>query len=282
MSVKTKYRHNKKRNTAFLFEVLIKEMAKCVMNKDIARQTAVAQVVKRHFGKGTLLYEDLHIYRAIDDTSGVTPDVARRIIGEAKSSADRMDRRGLFKEQSSVIKKINHSLGNEVYSNFVPNYKNLANISQLLGDSSVTIKKRVLIEESLVEAMSIPTTTRSTEEDMVPIDAIVYKTFVSKFNEEYAEKLQGEQRELLSRYIFSMSDNGVSLKTFMNEEVERLRNVIEDSYNLKEIKGDPLMTEKTKKVVGFLNSLHTTPLTETEIKKILKIQELAREVSEDG
>ena len=42
-------RHNKKRNTAFLFETLIKEMAKSVVANDSERQTKIAKIIKRHF-----------------------------------------------------------------------------------------------------------------------------------------------------------------------------------------------------------------------------------------
>ena len=79
-----------------------------------------------------------------------------------------------------------------------------------------------------------------------------------------------------------MSDNGVSLKSYLNEEVERLRTAVEASYTLDEIKKDDKMLESAKKVVGFLDSLQKTPLTEKEIKKILKVQELVREVHSDG
>ena len=152
-TTKTKHRHNKKRNTAFLFEALIKEMAKCVLKKDADRQRQVAQIIKQHFAKGTALYEELQAFRAINETTGVTPEVARRIVAEAKRSSDKINKKELFNEQSSVIRKINHSLGSGVYSNFVTNYKNLANISQLFSDSG-SIRKRVLLEEKIIESMS--------------------------------------------------------------------------------------------------------------------------------
>ena len=75
MTTKTRrYRHNKKRNTAFLFETLIKEMAKSVMAKDAKRQTQAAQLIKNHFSKGTALYSELQLYRAISETKDVTEE----------------------------------------------------------------------------------------------------------------------------------------------------------------------------------------------------------------
>ena len=87
---------------------------------------------------------------------------------------------------------------------------------------------------------------------------------------------------MLTRFVYSMSDNGVSLKSYLNEEISRLKRVISNSKTLEEVKNDKYMCEKTDKVIDFLDSLKETPLSEDIIKKILKIQELASEVHQDG
>lgn len=280
MTEKTRrYRHNKKRNTAFLFEALVKEMARCVLRKDGKRQTATAQIIKEHFTKGSALYEDLQLYRAISETKDVSEEVARRIVFEARRKSSMLNTRLVFKEQSDLIRKINMTLGTDVYANFVPNYKNLASIAQLFSDNT-SVKKTVLLEDTLVESMLEKPQVEETK--MEPIDNLVYKTFATKFNEQYSGKLSDEQREVLTRFVYSISDNGVSLKSYLNEEVGRLRLAVESSYSMDEIQRDSRMLESAKKVVSFLDSLHKTPLTEREIKKILKVQELVREVSENG
>jgi len=274
-----RYRHNKKRNTAFLFEALIKEMARCVLSKSTERQTATAQIIKSHFSKGTALYEELQLYRAINETKDVTEEIAKRIVFEARRKSSALNTKRIFKEQSDLIRKINMTLGTDVYANFVPNYKNLASIAQLFSDSA-SVKKTVLLEDALVESMIKKT--EPEQPKMEPIDNLVYKTFASKFNEQYSGKLSDEQREVLTRFVYSISDNGISLKSYLNEELGRLRTAVEKSYSMEEIKKDSRMLESAKRVVGFLDSLHQTPLTEKEIKKILKVQELVREVADNG
>ncbi len=44
-------KHNKKRNTAFLYECLIKEITKAVVRKDSARKESIINIVKEHFQK---------------------------------------------------------------------------------------------------------------------------------------------------------------------------------------------------------------------------------------
>jgi hypothetical protein len=58
---------------------------------------------------------------------------------------------------------------------------------------------------------------------MKTLDSLTYNTFVDKFNSSYKHSLLKEQRELLTNYITSFSDNGLGLKMFMNEEIGRLK-----------------------------------------------------------
>jgi hypothetical protein len=48
-------KHNKKRNTAFLYECLIKEMTKAVVRKDLELKEQIVRILKQYFTKGTPL-----------------------------------------------------------------------------------------------------------------------------------------------------------------------------------------------------------------------------------
>ena len=186
----------------------------------------------------------------------------------------------MFKEQSDLIRQINYNLGSDIYSNFVPNYKNIATVAQMFSNLT-PVAEKVLLENKVVEFM-VHKEEKIEEKALEPIDNLVFKTFAKKFNEQYSEKLTNEQREVLTRFVYSMSDNGVSLKSYLNEEIGRLRSVIVESKELHEVKSDEGMLSKTEKVVEFLDSLKDTPLNEAVIKKILKVQELAHEVNTNG
>ena len=271
-----KFKHNKKRNTAFLFEALIKEMAKSVVDNNQERQVKIARIIKRHFQKRGILYKDLQTYKTLMNLREAEETFAKRILSEVRRDRDRLDRGKVFVEQSKLIKKINIELGQEIYSNFVPNYKAMATIAQLFSDN-VPSEEKILLEDRIVEEMT-RAELKTEKEIMEHIDSIAYKTFTNKFNKTYAGKLHEEQQKVVSRYIFSVSDNGVSLKTYLNEEIERLRDRVATSLELQEVKDDELMLEKTKKVIDFLEGLKDNKLTESDIKKIMQIQELVREV----
>lgn len=271
-----KFKHNKKRNTAFLFEALIKEMAKSVVENNDERQVKIARIIKRHFQKRGVLYKDLQTYKTLMNLKEAEEGFAKRILSEVRRDRDRLNRGKVFTEQSKLIRRINVELGQDVYTNFVPNYKTMATIAQLFSEN-VPAEEKILLEDRILEEMT-RAELKTEKEIMEHIDSIAYKTFTNKFNKTYAGKLHEEQQKVVSRYIFSVSDNGVSLKTYLNEEIERLRDRVNASLELNEVKADQSMVEKTQKVLDFLNSLKDTRLDETTIKKVMQIQELVREV----
>ena len=176
-------------------------------------------------------------------------------------------------EQTALINAINKTLSKNVFSNFVGNYKHLATISKMFSDE-VSVKERMLLEDTVVS-----TITEETEIDtMKPVDEVVYKTFVQKFNEEYSSVLPEEQKELLKRYISSVSDNGVEFKMYLNEEVGRLKNKVKESLQNEEIISDKEMTESTTKVIEVLNEMAEKPIDEDLIRQVMNVQSFVTEV----
>ena len=86
----------------------------------------------------------------------------------------------------------------------------------------------------------------------------------------------------MTNYLFSFSDNGVGLKSYLNEEIGRLKEAVKESLHLKEIKTDEDMVEKTQNVLEFLDNLSKKQIVEDDIKKLLKIQTLIQEVHNNG
>ena len=99
-------RHNKKRNTAFLYEVLIRELTKSIVRKDNNRKLAIVSILKEGFGKGTALYRELQLYKDVVSTNGLEPEYAEKFINYLKMEHEKLDKETLFKEQGTIISKI--------------------------------------------------------------------------------------------------------------------------------------------------------------------------------
>lgn len=272
---KSRLKHNKKRNTAFLFESLVKELTKASVNNDTKRRGSIISVLKRNFKKGSTLHRELDLYRSIYEAVNTDRMTAERILSEAKGFYTMIPQKDIFASQTKLIDDINKEVGEDVYGNFVPNYKNLATLAQIFSNN-IEMKDRVLLENKIIYNMLGES---ERPEQMQHISNLTYKTFTKKFNKEYSEHLHEEQKELLSKYILSFVDNGLELKIYLNEELGRLKEEVEKSKELEEIQSDESMIQNTKKVLDLLNSFSKEQLNEVQIKKVLKIQELVREAN---
>ena len=115
--------HNKKRNTAFLFEILLQEQTKCVLKKQDKKAKFIESILKKYFDKNSLLYKDLELYNALLECRELTNEQVDKIISLAREEKRNLAEDKLFVEQSKLISLINKSLGNQIFENFVPNYK---------------------------------------------------------------------------------------------------------------------------------------------------------------
>ena len=186
-----KLRHNKKRNTAFLYETLVKELTKSVVNNNVNKKEVVLSILKEHFKKGTILGNELTLYKDVVESRGLDYETASKILHEAKMVYwSGFKNKEVYDEQSKVINKVNKDLSKNTFSNFVPNYKDLATLSQIFNDD-LTVKKRVMLEKQILKNMI--SEEEDLQEQMKPIDKLTFKTFIKKFNSTYGE-LQENQR----------------------------------------------------------------------------------------
>ena len=271
-----KFKHNKKRNSAFLYEVLVQELTRAVLGKNHKQQNQITQMIKESFSRNSQLFCELKLYHAISKTKGVGAGIAEKIVNEVKARHQEIDKKQLMLEQNKLIKKMKKLFGAEIFSNFVPDYKNLASVSQIFNHN-ISVKAKVLLENEIVEKMSI----KEEVPKMVPMDNLVYKSFVKKFNEKYGAALREEQQTLLNKFISSFDNNGVELKSYLNEEIGRLKEILNKATTSEEIKSDSEMLKNTQEVLTVLESYQAQPPTQEMVAQVIKIQELVNEVASD-
>ena len=62
-----KLRHNKKRNTAFVYEALVREIAKAVVKKDTRKKEVAINIIREHFAPNSLLAKELRLYKILQE-----------------------------------------------------------------------------------------------------------------------------------------------------------------------------------------------------------------------
>lgn len=270
-----KIKHNKKRNTAFVFESLLREATVAIIKGDTDKQQKVVQIIKKHFTADSELKKHLECYRSLYENQSLSPQISEKILNEAKMASRLIDPQGLFKSQTELINDINTTLSPSVFSNFVPNYKTLATIDQIFCNK-LTPKTRVMLESTIVENM-----TKKASEDVVSedIDTTTVSCFVNRFNEKYSDTLAEEQKQLLSHYITSFTDNAVSLKMFLNEEISRLKEALVESSSDEIFTEDAEMKQKAVQIIEKLEGFKQAQIDDDILLTVLKTQELVKEMS---
>jgi hypothetical protein len=273
-----KAKHNKKRNTAFVYEALIREMSKSVLSGDNSQKNKILEILKKYFNETNILSKELNCYKALTESQGLDQYTAEKMIFRAREAYNKLDNIEIFKEQSSMINTINKEVSSEVFSNFVPNYRSYATISQIFNNKT-SVKKKVILEQEVIK--NIMTENGSKDDTLKPIDSLVVKTFTKNFNNKYKELLP-EQKKLLGKYIFSFDQSEVDFRLFMSEELTRIRKEVQNSLTLKEVSSDQEMVENTNRVIEDIDQFNVSVINELDIKKILKLQKLVSEYSVDA
>ena len=170
-------KHNKKRNTAFIYEALVREIVKQSVAKNNKKRNVAIQIMKEAFGSKTELRKELDLYKTLLENNNLQENIAEKILVETKTQHLRVDQKQLFKEQSVTISKINKQLSKDVFNNFVPNYKYLATIAQIFGSSDGP-KTKVLLETQILQSL----TSSPAEQTQNPqVSSLVVKTFTKRW-----------------------------------------------------------------------------------------------------
>ncbi len=275
---KPKLKHNKKRNTAFLFEALVKELTKAAVYGDKNKQKIVTSLIKEHFRKNSVLDRELTLYKQVYETKQFPKQHAEKLLNQVKEDHDTLSESDIFNEQSKLIAKMNKMLGSQIYTNHVSNYKTLASLSQIFS-KGLEPKKRILLEQEVIEFI----TSEPVKQTEIPNSLTssnsksVLDRFVDRFNKTYSSALLEEQKELLSRYIRHNEDD-IDLKIYLNEEVARLKNIIKNASENEILKENVEIGNKVKKMYETVLSTKIETINEELIKKIMLIQEFVSEV----
>ncbi len=270
-----KNKHNKKRNTAFIFEALTREATVAIIKEDEGRKNKVVAILKKHFTSKSVLKRDLECYRSLYENQSISKEDGKRIVEVAKQSKSKLNKDELFQEQSALINDINRELGASTFSNFVPNYKTIATISMMFN--SVSPKRLVMLENKIVEDMS----GTLEESALQPVGPVSYEAMIGNFNQRYDSSLLKEQKELIGHYVSFFAQGSLETKVYLNDEIGRLKEGMTEVTQMEELADNEGMMNKVNTIKEKLESYKDlTSLDEESLKVLLVTQEIVKEMTE--
>jgi len=265
-----KFNHNKKRNTALIYEMLVREITRTMMHENNAKKNTISRLFKKYFHKGSTLGREYSIYKSLNESRVLDSELFSRVLFEAKKQYTKINKKSVFNAQTKLISEINKSLGRDFWKNFVGDYQWAATIQQTIAQDN-SPKKQVLLEKKLMEIFSVDGNDRT----FPKINNLTMNTFISRFNEAYKGTLTESQRSLINKYILSPGDEGLEFRACLYEEIEGVKNsLITASKKLK----NKRLVKKVNEVVGKLDSYREKKINENVLLDILQIQALAEEL----
>ena len=110
-----KLKHNKKRNTAFLYEALVKELTKSIVHGNKELKEELMLTMKEYFAPGKPLRNELDLIKALSETKHLDLFTAERLLNETKAEYSKLNRNLLRKDLMNGSKML--IVWNEVVKN---------------------------------------------------------------------------------------------------------------------------------------------------------------------
>ena len=235
--------HNKKRNVGVVYELLLRRVSECLVNENTKDAQITLDILSKKFKKGTALYKEFRLFRALAKSQVSDSDIAKAILNEAKTAARTTDISLLEKEKSNLIREMNYTLkDSSLYRRYVPDYKTLATIQTLLNDwrdtAGADIERIALYESRVIShLLSEKKITNLKNETNHDIDGLVVKIMTEKINKKYGKSFDKDQRKILKLYAFSESSES-------DESCKELDNYLKE-VSFKTVKNISILEKET-------------------------------------
>jgi hypothetical protein len=275
-----KLKHNKLRNPAILFELLVRQISSDTFkNKD----SASVDIIKKHY-KNTQIAKEYKIYQTLAEAKEMSEAKANVLLNIAIEAHRKLNKSALKKQKYDLISSIkeNYDL-DEFFKTKIENYKTLASIYLLFEISSSDIiepQKEAQYRYTILENMCLkPHVEQKDEviEEYKTLDkgtkVLVYKLLVQKFNEKYSD-LDINQKNLLKEYINNNSSSD-KLREYINLEMVRVKaDLKKKTSKLK----DEVRKIKMNEVMNFIQEIpENKPVCDKDVENLLYYYELQKE-----
>lgn len=275
--------HNKKRNTGVIYEQLLKNVSKCLVEGNRKQAQVCLNILERHFRQGTELYREFRLFNALANCEISASPVAAVIITEAKEAARKANRDLLEREKGHLIAEINRKLGQDFYDTHFERYRDYATIQVLLNtwrNSSPDLGVLFDYEKKLVESM-LRQKQVHVADDAEPhsdISTLVVNIMTEKLNSKFSSSLTDQQRNVIREYVFSPPGaDQTKLKAIMTEiKRDSIRDL--DDYLMRET--NEYVVSRAGEVKRLLETLDHSVVDDDAIVKFLTASKLSQEIKE--
>jgi hypothetical protein len=270
-----KVKHSKFKNTAILFELLVKQITQEVLSN--STKNVSEKIIKEFFSSNKELAKELKLYNQIVKEKYSSIDDAKLFLEEVAKERVKLDENKLNKEKYNLIKTIKESYDLDKFlSSNLQNYKLLASVYKVF--ETKTLGRKVEIRDFIESNNTILEHIVNKRIATKPADALyesfkqqsedlrllTYKLLIENFNKKYSN-LDDSQKGLLREFINNVTNTSTFPK-FIEEETKKvLANLVKESKGINDkvtkikisemiklYKSDKFLKENQEKQVSVL------------------------------
>jgi hypothetical protein len=237
-----KVKHSKFKNTAILFELLVKQITQEVLsnsNKNISES-----IIKEFFNSKKELAKELKLYNQIVKEKYSTSDDAKLFLGEMIEERKKIDEVKLAKEKYNLVKTIKESYDLDKFlSSNLQNYKVLASIYKVfetkIQGRKVEIRDYIDSNNTILEHITNKKISSKPQDKLYEsfkqqsedLRLLTYKLLIENFNKKYSN-LDDSQKDLLREFINNVSNTSTFPKFIEEETKKALTALIAESKDI--------------------------------------------------
>jgi len=273
----SKKSHNKKRNVGIIYNLLLKTAAAGLVEGNNIKTKKAQEIMKRFFHSENELYKEYKLFAALSENFGFDSNLATRVLSEGKNAAKRHSKHKLEREKDKCIKEINHTFGNDFWSQNLANYTSLATVGQLLESwrNGEDFEQTVVFESKVHSILTEKPIVKTIKEEKIPeVDNLVVKIMLEKFNEKYGKTMTPVQQNLIKAYIFS--DSEPEKFTKLIESVQK--NALQKLKDYKTVCDNKIVLSKIDQVYTQIKEVKVRNISDDNLAKFLKIVDLTEEI----
>jgi hypothetical protein len=285
-----KLKHSKFKNTAILFELLVRQITLEVINGDSVGRAKT--ILKEFFNKNTELAKELKLYEMLLKEKYKTENRAEKFIDLVCGERTKINESKLIREKYELVKKIKESFDLETFlSSPLTNYREMASIYKIFESSatkSYNVKEKFDAKITLVEHImnSSPKTMKEegvsklletfSQQDK-DLRLLTYKILVETFNKKYSTALNQKQKSLLENFINNMTNTTGFVDYYKKELVATVANL----KQINEKVCDRVTKIKLNETIKVLESTKVNKVVSDEsVSMLMLTYELIKELKE--
>ena len=276
-------KHNKIKNTAFLYECLTRQITSDVLsNNDPSPALAI---VKEFFKPTTILGKELVLYKALTSKKLKNEGKINYLVDSVLRERAKLNYSEMRRAKYNLVKKITEKYDlKDFFRTRISNYRDIASVYKLFeiqhnSNPFEETEIRFVVMENLKEKDAPKSNKQSVVEkfqkESRDLRLLSYKILVDKFNQKYSN-LNESQRGLLQAYINNIS-NTSTLKDFMAEEIKKLKNEI---LKIHPKIDDKVVSIKLKECLNVLKKLNKgNVVNEEQLVTMMRFYSLLDEIN---